>query len=78
MKTVTVNYFRVIWDVNINLAKIKDGKGKESLICSQEKFAHKNLAKMPLTGYFSMAATTLPWAKPGYEVERICDGLSSF
>ena len=41
----------MIWDVKIYLAKIKDGKGKESIFSDQENFAHKNPAKIPLTGY---------------------------
>jgi hypothetical protein len=49
---VSINYFRVIWDVKLLLAKIKDGKGKETLITNKEKFAHNNLAKKALTGRF--------------------------
>jgi hypothetical protein len=37
----------MIWDVKIYLAKIKDGKGKNLAIASQENFAHNNPANLP-------------------------------
>jgi hypothetical protein len=52
MNAMTINYLHEIWGVNICLAKIKDGKGKELALCGQEKFANNNLAKMPQRGYF--------------------------
>jgi hypothetical protein len=57
MNAVTINYLHEIWGVNICLAKIKDGKGKELGLCGQEKFANNNPAKMPQTGYFKRRFT---------------------
>ena len=48
---MSCNYLCMIWDVKILLAKIKDGKGKKNAVSRQEKFAHKNLAKLPQTGH---------------------------
>jgi hypothetical protein len=58
-KPVTINYLHVNWDVKMLLAKIKDGKGKEWPKIDQEKFAHNNPAKIPLTGYFSRSVRTV-------------------
>jgi hypothetical protein len=47
------------WDVKIYLAKIKDGKGKKFRNTDKEKFAHKNLAKIPLTGVSNAPAQSV-------------------
>ena len=47
-----VNYLRMIWDVKILLAKIKDGKGKDLKFPDKKSLLTKIRPEISLSGHF--------------------------
>ncbi|MDZ4808513.1 MAG: hypothetical protein SGI96_09605 [Bacteroidota bacterium] len=47
-----INYLRMIWDVKILLAKIKDGKGRDLYFLNKKSLPTIIRPKIPLSGYF--------------------------
>ena len=46
-----VNYLDMIWGVNIYLAKIKDGKGRDLKFSTKKNLTPITLPKIPLSSY---------------------------
>jgi hypothetical protein len=54
-----VNYLRMIWDVKILLAKIKDGKGRDFKFLNKKSLLSTIRPEIPFLGYFLEKAECL-------------------